>query len=436
MPAMNKGLYRLSLQWTGMASAGVALLALAKMALLTRWLESADFGLMALVTFALGLMDLFADMGLNTALIHKPSPSRSLFSGVYLLGLTLGLLLWALSFPLGKGMALFYQMEDLALYIPLAALGLVLSALGAPCKVLEQKDLQFRGISLVTLVAALASFGLSVGLAYKGYGVLSLIWGLLLLQSLKSLGFLALRLRKGPVFAAPDFRAALPLAQVGFWHFAGQLINTLHKDLDILLMGKFFSAELLGGYSLAKELAKRPLQILLPSLHSIMGPALAAKHPASAMALDYVRMLKALSSVLLPAYLLLALSAPVLVPWLYGEAYRGVVGVFALFCGTMALRGAVGTVGHLVAATGKTRLEFSWNAATVLLTPLLVVLGLQAGTLGVALALLLNGLLLFYPGWYFMIRPLIPLSWKEYRAAFLEWRQGWQLIYSMMRAPG
>ena len=433
---MDKRGYRISFQWTGLASAGVALLALAKMAVLTRWLDSADFGLMALVTFALGVMDLFSDMGLGTALVHKRALDKRAFTGVFLLMLGLSLLLWLLSFPLGKAMGLFYGMEALGQLIPLAALGLLLSAPGSPCKILEQKDLDFKGISAVTLGAAVGSFVLSVVLAMRGLGVYALVYGLLFLQGAKSLGFLWLRRRKGRVFAWPDFVGAADLAKVGFWHFGGQLINSINRDFDILLLGKFFSAEVLGGYSLAKELAKKPAQWIFPSLLSVMAPALAARESAEAMAGDYVRMLRAVASVFMPLHLGLALSAPVLIPLLYGAQYQEVVLTFAILCGMMGLRGPMGTVGQLVVATGKTRVEFFWNVGSVLLTPALVFLGLQGGREGVALALLLNLLLLFYPAWFYLVKRLAPIDWKEYRAAFFEWGKGWKLLLSVIFAKG
>ena len=58
-------------KWTTVSTIIIAISALLKISVLARFLDVSDFGLMALVTFVLGFMDLFMDMGLTSAILHK-----------------------------------------------------------------------------------------------------------------------------------------------------------------------------------------------------------------------------------------------------------------------------------------------------------------------------------------------------------------------------
>ena len=58
-------------KWTSYSTIFVAGTALLKISILTRYLDKSDFGMMALITFVLGFMELFNDMGLSSAILHR-----------------------------------------------------------------------------------------------------------------------------------------------------------------------------------------------------------------------------------------------------------------------------------------------------------------------------------------------------------------------------
>ena len=66
-----KGKVILGLKWTTFSTLILALVTILKISILARFLEKSDFGLMALITFVLGFINLFSDMGLSTAILHK-----------------------------------------------------------------------------------------------------------------------------------------------------------------------------------------------------------------------------------------------------------------------------------------------------------------------------------------------------------------------------
>jgi len=71
--------------------------------------------------------------------------------------------------------ASWYQQPPLQYLLMLAAVTLVVGALGQQIRVLAQKNLRFADLAKVELIAALVGFTVSVSLAWMGAGVYSLI---------------------------------------------------------------------------------------------------------------------------------------------------------------------------------------------------------------------------------------------------------------------
>ena len=72
-----------------------------------------------------------------------------------------------------------------------------------------------------------------------------------------------------------NYKETEPFLKIGIYQVGGQVVNYFNRDLDILIIGKFFSQDILGGYSLAKQLVSRPAQIINPILSKVASPALA-----------------------------------------------------------------------------------------------------------------------------------------------------------------
>ena len=93
-----------------------------------------------------------------------------------------------------------------------------------------------------------------------------------------------------------------------------------------MLIGKLYGAEILGGYSLAKQLVLRPFRIINPILTRVAAPLL-AKFQADLQELkkNYLKLLNAVSSLIIPVYITLMILAPIAVKILYGPGFEDIV---------------------------------------------------------------------------------------------------------------
>ena len=85
-------------KWTTVSTITLALSALVKISVLARFLDASDFGLMALITFVLGFMDLFMDMGITSAILHKQNIKKQEYSSLYWLNVGFSIFLFLLHY--------------------------------------------------------------------------------------------------------------------------------------------------------------------------------------------------------------------------------------------------------------------------------------------------------------------------------------------------
>ena len=261
-------------KWTTIGTIVIAVVALLKLSVLARFLDKADFGLMALVTFVMGFMNLFSDMGLTSAILHKQNISKKEYASLYWFNIGFSIILYAILYAVTPFVTSFYNEPELNILIPLLGLNLLISAIGRIFKTIESKHLIFKEITIFEIIAAIVSLCFAIYLAMNDYGVYTLVYSALLQYSLQNLMYLVYGLRKYGLLFRFKFIETKPFLKIGIYQVGGQVVNYFNRDLDILIIGKFFSPEILGGYSLAKQLVFRPAQILNPIITKIASPGL------------------------------------------------------------------------------------------------------------------------------------------------------------------
>ncbi|MBQ6683302.1 MAG: MOP flippase family protein, partial [Bacteroidales bacterium] len=262
-------------KWNAVGTLTTTALQMLKLFILARILTKQDFGLLAIATMFLGFTEIFANMGLATGIIHKQDITRDQYSSVFWLNLMLSVALWLLLCAFTPLIASYYHHPALRQLIPLLSFTLVIVSFGKMFFTLKTIELDFKFISIVQIVGVTLGVVLTVVLALHGFGVFSLAWGALLqafiTQSVYAVsGLKAYRIRLH--FRLSEIRE---LVSIGLYQLGMQVIDYAANKLDIFLIGRFFSAEVLGVYNLAKELLYKAVQLINPIVTNVAAPAFA-----------------------------------------------------------------------------------------------------------------------------------------------------------------
>ena len=128
-------------KWTTISTIVLAVVAILKVSILTRFLDKADFGLMALVTFVMGFMNLFNDTGVTSAILHKQGITKNQYASLYWINWMVSIAMYVILFLITPLVTSFYEQPLLNTLIPLIGLNLLISGLGRQYKTIEQKNL-------------------------------------------------------------------------------------------------------------------------------------------------------------------------------------------------------------------------------------------------------------------------------------------------------
>jgi O-antigen/teichoic acid export membrane protein len=413
-----KGKVILGLKWTSFSTLILALVAILKISILARFLEKSDFGLMALITFVLGFINLFSDMGLSTAILHKQKIKKKTYSSLFWFNLIFCILLYLIIFSVAPAIANFYGEPLLNSLIPLISINVVLSGIGTQFKTIETKNLLFKNIGIIEIMSALISLVLAIFLAINGYGVLSLVYSSMAQYILSNILFFITGVNKYGLLFHFKISEVLPFLKIGIYQVGGQIINYFNRDLDIILIGKLFSVDVLGGYSLAKQLVSRPSQVINPILVKVASPALAKfQLNYKLLKTNYLKLISIVSAINIPIYLGIIIFAPIIVELMYGPGFENIVILVRVLCVYMIFRAIGNPIGSLVIATGRTELEFYWNLLNLLVMPIFIYVGATYGIVEVTISLTLAMLLLFVPSWKLLVNRMTGATLIEYLKA-------------------
>ena len=402
-------------KWTTVSTVILAVTAILKISILTRFLDKSDFGLMALVMFVLGFMNLFMDMGLTSAILHKQGITKNEYASLYWLNFGFSFLLFGLVIIISPFVADFYNEQELTKLIPLMGLSLIISAIGRQFKTIQQKELKFKTIAFVESFISLLSLGMATYLAINNYGVYSLVYSALLQYIISNIIYLILGVKDVGLKIHFKYLDTKPFLSIGIYQVGGQIINFFNRDIDTLIIGKYFGAEILGGYNLAKQLVFRPSQVINPMITKVASPVL-AKFQTDKLTLknNYLKLVSIISTINIPVYIGLIIFAPIAVRMLYGEGFDNIVNLVRVLSVYMMFRAISNPIGSLVIATGRTELEFKWNLFTFFIMPIAIVTGAQFSIEAVTWTITITMIMLFVPSWWLLVREIIDVSLLTY----------------------
>lgn len=230
------------------------------LAVLSRLLDPADFGLYAMAMTFVGFSVLFKDMGLSAAAVQAKNLSVQARSNLFWINTGTGLALTAAlaaTAPLVQG---FFRQEGVGLVVLLMCPTLLLAGLSVQFNATLQRQMRFVELTVINVTGGLIGLAASVIIALTWGGV----WALALPQLIAGV-FTAgtVALRAGWLPRRPRRDASMrEILGFGGGLFAAQLVTYLYRNLDVALMGRWHGAVWTGHLNRAVQVTRMPLSML------------------------------------------------------------------------------------------------------------------------------------------------------------------------------
>lgn len=264
---VNRGL-----AWVGAASSMVGLLDLAAyFILMALWISPEQLGVAILAVSLFPLLDLITDLGLSAAVIQREDHTEDRISTVFWLNLAMSLLL-ALLLALVVGPLLSLWHDAPVLTWMMAAYGgkLVWQNVYFIPYALMRRELRFRELSILRILANVAEFAGKVGFAAIGFGVWALVLGPFCRVLVTGVGIQILHpWRPRMVLRVRD---ALDWTAYGLKTSGSKILFHLYSNVDYQVVGYFFGKEANGLYTIASRLVLQPALVISEVVMSVAFP--------------------------------------------------------------------------------------------------------------------------------------------------------------------
>ena len=385
------------LKWTTASKFGQQVLQFTTLIILARLLLPEDFGLMASAMVVVGFVNVFRDLGLSAALIQKQDLSDELFSSIFWLSITSGLIMMLALIIFSPYIANFYNANTLVPILQVLSLSFLFSGLSAVQQALLEKELKFKTISKIELFATFLAAVTGISLALLNYGVWSLVLQNLVFTFTVTCLFL-IRLSKKPKFffkwreikSISNFSANL----AGF-----NILNYFVRNADYILIQKFLGEQQLGYYTLAYRLMLYPLKNITVVITRVMFPVLSKiQNDNKRFRNIYLKLVNTISLLTFPLMLGLVAVSENFVIVVFGAKWEPVTTLILILAPLGLLQSIYTPAGIIYQAKGRTDWWFRWGVFTGVLFITAFWIGLQWGVVGVAMAYLIVNLVTFYPG--------------------------------------
>ncbi len=256
---MSESLKRKTLKgtlWSTLERFSVQGIAFVVMIIMARILTPGDYGLVGMLTIFIAVSQSLVDSGFSQALIRKQDRSEVDNSTVFYFNIGVGLVLYLVLFLSAPLIARFYNEPILVPLTRLISVSVLINSFVVVQRALLTVRIDFKTQAKASFAAAVVSGVAGITMAYTGFGVWSIVWYQITNLAV-NVGLLWIFSRWRPqwVYSWKSFRE---LFAFGSKMAASGILDTLYRNIYMIVIGKVFKASDLGYYTRAHQFAEFP----------------------------------------------------------------------------------------------------------------------------------------------------------------------------------
>ena len=317
--------------WRLAERSGAQIVQLVVSIVLARILLPSDYGIVALMTVFIGILGIFINCGLGSALIQKKDADDVDFSTVFYAQLVFCVIIYSLLFFAAPFIADFYQMPEMTAMVRVLSLTLVIAGVKNIQVSYVSKNMQFKRFFFATLGGTIGAAGVGIGMACLGFGAWALIAQSLFNNAVDTL-ILWITVKWRPIKAF-SFQRLKSLFSYAWKLLVSSLLDSVYNNLRSLIIGKVYSAENLAFYNKGQSWPNLIVENVNSSIDSVLLPSMSSvqdeKNSVKAMTR---RAIKTSTYVMAPLMMGLAFTGVPLVRLLLTEKWLPIVPFQVIFC--------------------------------------------------------------------------------------------------------
>lgn len=240
--------------WSAVQRFGTMIISFVSNIVLARLLTPDDFGCIGLLAIFIVVANVFVNGGFAAALIQKPNPSKEDYSTVFIWNILVSMLFYLGLYLAAPYIAVFYSIPLLSAVLKVQGIILIINALSVIHLSVLRKNLQFKEMSIIQIIAISISVATAIVLALKGWGVWALVAQQLLNSAITIYFIMVCCSWKPELFFS--WRSFRQLFDYGAFLLLSDILNSICDNIQGLVIGRRFTAGDMGYYSQAKNWKK------------------------------------------------------------------------------------------------------------------------------------------------------------------------------------
>ena len=346
--------------WTALQKYSTMFIQFISGIILARLLTPYDYGCIGMLSIFMVLAEAFIDGGFGSALIQKKRPTQEDYSTIFWWNLGMALFMYAVLFVSAPAVSRFYDIPLLCNVLRVQGLILFIYAFNIVQRNQLKKKLNFKVLSLVTILTSVTALVITVIMAYKGMGVWALVAQNMITAAIPAIVFwFFIKWRPVMSFSKQSFK---DLFGFGFYMFLTNLLQKFYSQIQGLLIGKLYSPVTMGYYSKAKATEHLASQSISQVMSQVTYPLYAEVQDDKEKMQNMVkRLTMTLSYLTFPLLFILLLCAKPIFVFLYSDRWLQSVPYFQVLC-LAGLAYCLQSANYqTIAAIGKSKTMFLWS---------------------------------------------------------------------------
>lgn len=408
-------------KWNLVSTVYCMLVQIVRLSVLTYLLDKSDFGLIAIAMMLISFTDIFSELGLTVAVIHKQDITQNQYSSVYWLNIISSVVIFGLLWLSSPLIATFYNEPILCSVVPLLGIQILLNGFGKMFQTIKTKNMEFGILSKVRMLSVTLGFVATLFTAWWGWGVYSLVVGQLVQVAFNQGIFAVEGLGKEHIKFHFRVSEISDFIKIGSFQLGAQVLDFLSSKIDVILIGRFFGMDDLGVYNIAKDLMLKPYGIISALVSNVASSAFSKiQNDIQAIKENYKKVVKIVSLACIVIYVTMFVFADTITAILYAPEFSEVATFLRIFVVIGIINSINGQAGILQVALGRTDIGFKWTLVRVVCYLSVILVSSYFTIYTVAYSQMVLTLFFFFIYWRLVIYPLSTIKLLEYIDVFKE----------------
>lgn len=288
---------------------------------MSRLLSQAEYGLVGMIMIFIDIAQGLVDSGVSQALIRKQDRNAVDSSTAFYFNLAISVALYLILYFSAPLIASFYGQPELIPLVRVVSLSILINAFVVVQKALLSVNIDFKTQTKASVSGAVISGIVGISLAATGFGVWSIV--AYQLSNFLVTGILIWYYSAWRPIWSFSFASFKSMYRFGINLTLAGILNTIYKDLYLVIIGKIYKASALGAYTRAHQFAALPSSNINNIIIRVAYPVLCRyQSDREQLADKFMHLIRLTAFAVIPMMTGLAVLATPLVEALMGEKWH------------------------------------------------------------------------------------------------------------------